>query len=171
MRDWVQAEIRALNRPTASCMPCESVFVADPEGAHPGVLPEVARLAGRGCHRVGDPICDDLARIWLRIEAAKFTTHKKHELVQRLVVVIKQRQVSWPREWGVLTDELKRYEYAIGSSGAITYSAPSGFHDDAVIALALGASARYIEMHAGVMTTFTTPRRVAAHEPRGLPRC
>ncbi len=85
----------------------------------------------------GDPIYDDLASVWPRIEAVKFTNQKKVELIQRLVVAIEQRQVSWPREWAILTDELKRYEYAIGSSGTITYSAPSGFHDDAVIALAL----------------------------------
>jgi hypothetical protein len=65
------------------------------------------------------------------------------ELIQRLVVNIEQRQVLWPRAWEVLTDELKRYEYAIGPSGAITYSAPSGFHDDYVIALALAKSACY----------------------------
>jgi hypothetical protein len=78
----------------------------------------------------GDPIYDDLARVWPRIEAVKFTNQKKVELIQRLVVAIEQRQVSWPAAWEVLTDELKRYEYAIGASGAITYSAPSGFHDD-----------------------------------------
>ena len=37
----------------------------------------------------------------------------------------------------VLTDEMRRYEYAIGASGAITYGAPEGFHDDCVVAVAL----------------------------------
>lgn len=93
----------------------------------------------------GDPIYDDLARVWPRIEAVKFTNQKKVELIQRLVVAIEQRQVSWSRQWETLTDELKRYEYAIGSSGGITYSAPSGFHDDAVIGLAL---ATHVQQHA-----------------------
>ena len=97
----------------------------------------------------GDPIYNDLARVWPRIEAVKFTNQKKVELIQRLVVAIEQRQVSWPRAWGVLTDELKRYEYAIGSSGSITYSAPSGFHDDAVIGLAWTVSARYQSSRSG----------------------
>ena len=35
---------------------------------------------------------------------------------------------------------MKRYEYAISPSGAITYNAPEGFHDDAVIGLALSSS-------------------------------
>ena len=41
-----------------------------------------------------------------------------------------------------MTDELKRYEYTITSHGHITYGAPSGFHADCVIALALANSAR-----------------------------
>ena len=41
-----------------------------------------------------------------------------------------------------LTDERKRYEYAIGSSSTITYSAPSGFHADAVTGLALATTGR-----------------------------
>jgi hypothetical protein len=114
----------------------------------------------------GDPIYDDLARVWPRIEAVKFTNQKKVELIQRLVVAIEQRQVSWPRTWEVLTAELKRYEYAIGSSGAITYSAPSGFHDDCVIGLALAASARYIPSHAGIMASIQPRRAPAALLPR-----
>jgi hypothetical protein len=106
----------------------------------------------------GDPIYDDLARVWPRIEAVKFTNQKKVELVQRLVVAIEQRQVSWPREWSVLTDELKRYEYVISPAGALTYSAPSGFHDDAVMALALAVSARYMGGSTGVMAALLPPR-------------
>ena len=39
--------------------------------------------------------------------------------------------------WDVLTNEMRRYEYQIGPSGQITYGAPSGHHDDCVVALAL----------------------------------
>jgi hypothetical protein len=39
--------------------------------------------------------------------------------------------------WEVLTNEMKRYEYQIGPSGQISYGAPSGHHDDCVMALAL----------------------------------
>ncbi|MEI7900105.1 MAG: hypothetical protein WCK89_07620 [bacterium] len=38
----------------------------------------------------------------------------------------------------MLTAEMKRYEYLIGPTGQISYSAPSGYHDDCVMALALG---------------------------------
>ena len=38
----------------------------------------------------------------------------------------------------MLTTEMKRYEYEIGPTGQVSYSAPSGHHDDCVMALALG---------------------------------
>ena len=40
--------------------------------------------------------------------------------------------------WEVLTAEMKRYEYEIGPAGQVSYAAPSGYHDDRVMALALG---------------------------------
>ena len=106
----------------------------------------------------GDPIYDDLARVWPRIEAVKFTNPKKVELIQRLIVAVEQRQVSWPRAWEVLTDEMKRYEYAISPSGAITYNAPEGFHDDAVIALALAGS-RAQKDNAATFSTISAVRQ------------
>ena len=32
---------------------------------------------------------------------------------------------------------MRRYEYAIGPTGQVSYTAPSGYHDDCVMALAL----------------------------------
>ena len=46
-------------------------------------------------------------------------------------------------QWDVLTAEMKRYEYQIGPSGGITYSAPAGYHDDCVMALALANHRRW----------------------------
>ena len=111
---------------------------------------------------VGDPIFDDLKRVYGDIEAFKFTPHSKTELVQRLIVAVEQRKVSWPSgnrtegvncetrekressgDWEVLTVEMRRYEYAIGPSGGITYSAPAGYHDDCVMALALANHRRW----------------------------
>jgi hypothetical protein len=93
----------------------------------------------------GDPIYGDLARVWPRIEPVKFTNQKKVELIQRLIVAVEQRNVSWPAAWEILTNEMKRYEYAISPNGAITYSALSGYHDDCVIALALVARVRTVD--------------------------
>ncbi len=40
-------------------------------------------------------------------------------------------------DWEVLTAEMRRYEYEIGPTGQVSYAAPSGYHDDCVMALAL----------------------------------
>ncbi len=109
----------------------------------------------------GDPIYDDLVRVWPRIEPVKFTNQTKTELIQRLIVATEQRQVSWPAAWDVLTNEMKRYEYAVTTNGAITYSAPNGFHDDCVIAFALANKARYA--FSPNLTVAVFPRKRADH--------
>ena len=92
---------------------------------------------------IGDPVYDDLRHVIPRIEPVKLTNLSKTQLIQRLVVAVEQRQVGWPTAWTVVTDEIKRYEYQITPNGSITYNAPSGYHDDCVIALSLANSARY----------------------------
>ncbi len=87
---------------------------------------------------VGDPVYDDLSRVLPRVEGFKITAQTKRELVQGLMVAVEQRRVMWPATWDVLTTEMKRYEYEIGPTGQISYAAPSGYHDDCVMALALG---------------------------------
>ena len=109
----------------------------------------------------GDPIYDDLVRVWPRIEPVKFTNQTKTELIQRLIDATEQRQVSWPAAWDVLTNEMKRYEYAVTTNGAITYSAPNGFHDDCVIAFALANKARYA--FSPNLTVAVFPRKRADH--------
>jgi hypothetical protein len=92
---------------------------------------------------IGDPIYDDLRHVVPSIQPTKLTNLSKTQIIQRLIVAIEQRQISWPRTWTAMTDELKRYEYEITSKGAITYNAPGGYHDDCVIALALANSERF----------------------------
>ncbi len=117
---------------------------------------------------VGDPVFDDLRRVLPHVEGFKITAQTKRELVQGLMVAVEQRRVAWPAAtrqggvrseelevggtlnaqrstlnaevaaWEVLTAEMKRYEYEIGPTGQVSYSAPSGYHDDCVMALALG---------------------------------
>jgi hypothetical protein len=126
---------------------------------------------------VGDPIYDDLKRVWPDIEGFKFTSSSKTALVQRLIVAVEQRRVSWPgtgresssqnpesrigTDWDVLTAEMRRYEYAISPSGGITYDAPSGYHDDCVMALALANHRRWETESCGNML------RIEGGERRG----
>ena len=100
---------------------------------------------------IGDPIYDDLRQVYSDIEPIKFTAPMKTALIQRLIVAIEQQQISWPAAWETLTAELKRYEYQISSTGNISYNAPSGYHDDCVIALALANWGRWQAGNVGMM--------------------
>jgi len=114
----------------------------------------------------GDPIYDDLVRRYSNIEPFKFSSISKAELVQRLIVAVEQQKVTWPEEWQVLTHEMQRYEYEISPRGHISYSAPSGFHDDCVMALALANHRRWETESCGPMLPLTPGTRRAPFAPR-----
>ena len=83
---------------------------------------------------VGDPIVEDLQREGRHIIGLKFTSQSKQNLMVGLQTAIQQRKISFPK--GQIVDELEVFEYQYSATG-VKYSAPSGFHDDAVCALAL----------------------------------
>jgi len=114
----------------------------------------------------GDPIYDDLVRRYSNIEPFKFTSVSKAELVQRLIVAVEQQKVTWPEEWQVLTHEMQRYEYEISPRGHISYNAPSGFHDDCVMALALANHRRWETESCGPMIPLAHKRRFAPFAAR-----
>ena len=92
------------------------------------------------------------------------------ELVQRLIVAVEQQKVSWPEEWQVLTNEMQRYEYEISARGRLSYNAPSGFHDDCVMALALANHRRWETQSAGPMLPLAPKGRFSpfAKRPRNI---
>jgi hypothetical protein len=70
----------------------------------------------------------------INIEGLKFTSQSKQQLMEGLAQAIQQRKIGFPE--GVIVDELDIFEYQFTANG-VRYSAPSGFHDDCVVALAL----------------------------------
>jgi phage FluMu gp28-like protein len=86
---------------------------------------------------VGDPITEDLKREGIMIEGLKFTSQSKQQLMEGLATAIQQNKIGFPD--GVIVKELEIFEYIFSSHG-VRYSAPSGFHDDCVMALALAWS-------------------------------
>ena len=86
---------------------------------------------------VGDPIFEELQREGLMVEGLKFTQNSKQQLMVGLQNAIHQKSISYPS--GVIVDELEIFEYQFTASG-VKYSAPSGFHDDCVMALALACN-------------------------------
>jgi hypothetical protein len=130
---------------------------------------------------IGDPIYDDLKRVLPDIEPYKLTMGSKVDLIQELIMAIAQRQVSWPAGggpiadcrlksedcWGVLTAEMKRYEFETAPMGGFRYGAPSGYHDDCVIALALANHRKKKGECCGTMMAFPGgPRRPSRRERR-----
>jgi hypothetical protein len=103
---------------------------------------------------VGDPIFDDLKRVLPDVEGFKLTPASKTSLIQRLMVAVEQQKIRWSAAWEDLIAEMRRYEYQISPSGGIQYNAPSGYHDDCVIALALANHRRWESENVGTMRAF-----------------
>lgn len=85
---------------------------------------------------IGDPIFEDLRRAGLAVTGYKFTNESKGQLIEALMLAFEKAEIK------ILDDptqrnELDIYEYTMNRSGTVSYSAPEGYHDDCVIALAL----------------------------------
>lgn len=85
---------------------------------------------------LGDPIAEDLSRQGLSVLPFKITSSSKQELIERLMVAIEQRLVTFPKIQE-LVDELGIFSYEISDRGNVRFAAPEGSHDDCVMALAL----------------------------------
>lgn len=85
---------------------------------------------------VGGAIDDQLAYTDIPFKGITFSNALKNELVSRLMTSIEQKLIGLPY-WDVLDKELDAYEVKTTPSGALTYSAPGGQHDDCVSALLL----------------------------------
>jgi hypothetical protein len=74
----------------------------------------------------------------VQVEGYKFTNASKKDLVENLSIAIENKNISYP-DIPVLLSELGLFGYKISPAGVTSYSAPEGYHDDCVIALALAA--------------------------------
>lgn len=96
----------------------------------------------RGCRLLmdstglGDPFLDEFRRLNLPVDGYKFTQPSKHDLIEHLAIKLENSKITYPDIPELLT-ELDLFGYTTTQSGNVQYSAPEGFHDDCVIALAL----------------------------------
>jgi hypothetical protein len=90
---------------------------------------------------VGDPIYEQLRRAGCNVEPYTLTSRTKSALIENLTLMLEQRQLVLPRTelWPEGIDELEAFEYSVTESGNVRSGAPSGMHDDCVIALGLAA--------------------------------
>jgi hypothetical protein len=91
---------------------------------------------------VGDPITEELQHDGMEVTGFKFSQTSKQQLMEGLQAAIHQRKITFPS--GIITQELEIFEYQY-YAGGVRYSAPSGFHDDCVAALALAC--QHIKMY------------------------
>lgn len=86
---------------------------------------------------VGDPIVEDLEKRCIDVVPYKFSGNTlKKQVIEGLAVAFQNREVFIPRD-NILLGELGAFSYEKLPSGLLRYSAPTGFHDDCVISLAL----------------------------------
>lgn len=86
---------------------------------------------------IGDPIVEAIQRAGVKVIPYKiYGPTPKKQLIDKLRVNIENQKISYPNI-PVMLQELERYEQEMTESGVIRFSAPSGYHDDTVISLAL----------------------------------
>lgn len=83
---------------------------------------------------VGDPIVERLQKKRRNVTGYTFSSSSKQKLMEGLAVAIQSRAVGFPD--GPIKSELQLFEYLYTRTG-VKYSAPEGYHDDCVMALAL----------------------------------
>lgn len=89
----------------------------------------------------GDPVYELLYRNDCNVEPYLFTQRSKAALVDNLAMMLEQNKLVLPRPevWPEGIEELEAFEYSSADGGGLRSGAPSGMHDDCVIALALAA--------------------------------
>lgn len=84
---------------------------------------------------------EDIEREGYQVDPIRFTAQKKQTLIENLITELETERVTLSGSASTLINELEMYEFERTETGKVSYSAPSGFHDDCVDALALAVSA------------------------------
>ncbi len=88
---------------------------------------------------VGDPVYDRLVREGANVTPVKITSPVKSHLIESLVMAIEKREITFPHLPEMIA-ELSIFSAEKKASGGVRYSAPSGYHDDIVLSMALAVS-------------------------------
>lgn len=83
---------------------------------------------------VGDAVVEDVQRVSPNIQGFKFTSLSKQQLMEGLMAAVQSCRVGVLR--GTLQNEMEAFQYHYRPTG-VRYEAPSGMHDDCVMALGL----------------------------------
>lgn len=105
---------------------------------------------------IGEPLIEQLKQQEFKVHAFTTTNASKAEAIDALTLAFEKQELHI-LDLPVLLDELQAYEAERLPSGLLRYSAPEGFHDDCVMALALawhGASERPRQEPAGYSVSY-----------------
>lgn len=83
---------------------------------------------------VGDVLYEQLQATCSNITGFRFTSTSKPEIMYSLIKAIEEGLLKYPEE---VANELHTLEYKYSSTGHLSFQAQSGFHDDAVMSLAM----------------------------------
>src|ERR1017187_3284746 len=89
---------------------------------------------------IGQPIIEQLTRDGLRIDSFTTTNASKAQVIESLALAFEREEIRIPND-PVMVGELVAYQAERLASGLSRYGAPSGQHDDTVMALAMAWSA------------------------------
>jgi hypothetical protein len=89
----------------------------------------------------GEPVFESLRQAGVSVAAYPFTSKSKNDLVNNLALMLERKEIVLPKPelCPDLIDELEGFEYSVSEQGNVKTGAPSGMHDDCVMALALAA--------------------------------
>jgi hypothetical protein len=111
---------------------------------------------------LGGPVYEALWRAGCQADDYAFTARSKAALIDNLALMFERREIRLPGValWPEGIDELEAFEYELSEAGNIRTGAPSGTHDDCVVALALAA---------WKLRTLATRRRTIGAPPEIVP--
>jgi hypothetical protein len=87
-------------------------------------------------NNIGDAVLEDLPPNFTPFTT---TAKTKKDIINNLAILIEQKKILIPNI-PVVVNELEAFSYEVQPSGNIKYGAPSGYHDDIVMALALACA-------------------------------
>ena len=133
-------------------------------------LAEFSRQHGARCwicaevNSMGGPVVEQLQADGLPVVGFQTTGPSKAGIIQTLALAFERGTIRIPDD-PVLIGELQAFEGTRTPSGHMRYAAPSGLHDDTVMALAIGWAAltgprqerRYMDANTGMIASAPQP--------------
>ena len=109
---------------------------------------------------MGEPLIEQLQKMGMPVAPFTMTAPTKKALIEELALGFEQGTIRIIND-PTLIGELQAYEMTRTPSGMLRYSAPSGMHDDCVVALALAWGAAMVDTERSDI--FYMPQRIGVN--------